>query len=185
MVVVCIPILGTSNHIVFFPLLCIKLCSLSPFLVEFFFLLLYFLWLRIKIHIFDLGGWWFRHLWTPLLGRIAKNGAMVDVFDCSCVFFATFPRLIPNGPILVPEYSKPPRVVLDWFIEVMHSYSILVLKFSGEISVKQAIHGTPKSSIGFVGSHDPNPAIGVSPWVATTQATACFRRGHRRGRRLS
>ena len=40
----------------------------------------------------------------------------------------------------------------------MRSYSILVLKFSDEISVKQAIHGTPKSSIGFVGSHDPNPA---------------------------
>jgi hypothetical protein len=113
-----------------------------------------------------------------------RNGGCIWLLLC---FFATFPRLIPNGPILVPEYSKPPRVVLDWFIEVMHSYSILVLKFSGEISVKQAIHGTPKpkSSIGFVGSHDPNPAIGVSPWVATTQATACFRRGHRRGRRLS
>jgi len=72
----------------------------------------------------------------------------------------------------------------------MRSYSILVLKFSDEISVKQAIHGTPKSSIGFVGSHDPNPAwMGYphdqSPPVATTQATACFRRGHRRGRRLS
>ena len=59
------------------------------------------------------------------------------------VFFATFPRLIPNGPILVPEYSRPPSVVLDWFIEVMRSYSILVLKFSDDFLLNRLFMAPP------------------------------------------